>query len=66
MTNQEEDEVEEELEALEVDVKRVTLPDLPMQTSPRTEQEQKGAHKVESQRKTTVRDAPDASEPILA
>lgn len=66
MTNQDEDEVEDELEALEAEVNGVTLPDIPV-TQPQFTPEQKAQMaKDRAARRARERAAEQASQPMLA
>ena len=64
MSNQDEDEVEDELEALEHEVSGVELPDAPAEALPENERKEKA--KERRVRRAKEREAAQASEPMLA
>ena len=64
MSNQDEDEVEDELEALEREVSRVELPDAPDEALP--ENERKETAKERRVRRAKEQEAAQATEPMLA
>ena len=67
MTNQEEDEVEDELDVLEAQVSGVTLPDVPIAALPQIEKVQKQTPKERAQRRAQEAKATRrTAEPMLA
>ena len=64
MSNQDEDEVEDELEALEREVSGVELPDAPAEALPENERKEKAKERRE--RRAKEREAARAAEPMLA
>lgn len=66
MSNQEEDEVEDELEALEAAVNGVTLPDAPVAQPQFTPEEKAQMAKDRAARRARERAAEQASQPMLA
>jgi charged multivesicular body protein 6 len=64
MSNQDEDEVEDELEALEREVSGVELPDAPAQDLPENERKEKARERRE--RRAKEQKAAQAAEPMLA
>ena len=66
MSNQEEDEVEDELEALEAEVSGVTLPDAPVAQPQFTPDEKAQMAKDRAARRARERAAEQASQPMLA
>ena len=66
MTNQEEDEVEDELDALESAVTGVTLPDAPTAALPEHEQAERKTSKERAERRAAKAETTRNSEPILA
>lgn len=63
MSNQDEDEVEEELEALEAEVSGVKLPDAPVKQPELTEEQKAGLAKERARRRARERAAEQAAEP---
>jgi charged multivesicular body protein 6 len=66
MTNQDEDEVEDELEALEAEVNGVTLPAAPVGQPQFTAEEKAQMAKDRAARRARERAAEQASQPMLA
>lgn len=66
MSNEDEDEVEDELEKLEAEVNGVTLPDAPVKQPELTPEEKARIAKDRAQRRARERAAEQASQPILA
>jgi len=66
MSNQEEDEVEDELEALEAEVRGVTLPDAPVAQPQFTAEQKAQMAKDRAARRARERAAEQAQQPILA
>ncbi|KAF2268700.1 charged multivesicular body protein-like protein 6 [Lojkania enalia] len=66
MSNQDEDEVEEELEALEAEVSGVKLPDAPPTNIEPTAEEKARKAKERAQRRARERAAEQAAQPMLA
>ena len=66
MSNQDEDEVEDELEALEAEVNGVTLPDAPVTQPQFTLEEKAQIAKDRAARRARERAAEQASQPMLA
>ena len=66
MTNQEEDEVEDELDALQSEVAKVTLPDAPTAALPRNEKAETKTAKERAQRRAEDAEATRTAEPMLA
>ncbi|KAF2709066.1 charged multivesicular body protein-like protein 6 [Pleomassaria siparia CBS 279.74] len=66
MSNQDEDEVEDELEALEAELSSVKLPDAPATKIELSEGEKKQLAKDRAQRRARERAAEQAAEPMLA
>ncbi|KAF2645910.1 charged multivesicular body protein-like protein 6 [Massarina eburnea CBS 473.64] len=66
MSNQDEDEVEDELEALEAEVNGVALPDAPAKQPEFTTEEKAQMAKARAQRRARERAAEQASQPMLA
>jgi charged multivesicular body protein 6 len=66
MSNQDEDEVEDELEALEAEINGITLPDAPMQQPELTPEQKAALAKERAKRRARERAAEQAAEPMLA
>jgi charged multivesicular body protein 6 len=66
MSNQDEDEVEDELEALEAEVKGVTLPDAPVQQPQLTAAERAQIAKDRAQRRAREKAAEQESQLVAA
>lgn len=66
MSNQDEDEVEDELEALEAEVNRRELPDAPVKQPEFTPAEKAQMAKDRAARRARERAAEQASQPMLA
>jgi len=64
MSNQDEDEVEDELEALEREVSGVELPDAPTEALPENERKEKA--KERRARRAKEQEATQTAEPMLA
>jgi len=64
ISNQDEDEVEDELDALEREVSGIKLPDAPAEALP--ENERKVKAKERRERRAREREAAQAAEPMLA
>jgi charged multivesicular body protein 6 len=66
MSNQDEDEVEDELEALEAEINGVQLPDAPVQQPEYTAEQKAAQAKDRAKRRAKERAAEQAPEPMLA
>ena len=66
MSNQDEDEVEDELEALEAELSNVKLPNAPTAKPKLTEEEIRQREKERAQARARERAAKQGAEPVLA